>query len=94
MRVLVAVLALGLSMPAVAAGPRTARQPTLGPPAANCPNTTSYLADKSSLYRGEPLAPRKLTELPSAAGYMAVYRVINGCEAPLTMVDYRRGVRR
>jgi len=94
MRVPAAVLALSLSMPAAAAGPLAARQPPLGSPVANCPKTTSYLADKNSLYRSAPLAPRKLTELPPAAGYMAVYRVINGCEAPLTMVEYRRGVRR
>jgi hypothetical protein len=94
MRVSTAVLAFSLSMPAAAAGPLATREPPLGPPAANCPKTTSYLAGRSSLYRGEALAPRRLTELPPAAGYMAVYRVINGCEAPLTMVEYRRGARR
>jgi hypothetical protein len=62
--------------------------------APNCPRTTRYLADKSGLYRGQPLTPRKLTELPSATAYMAVYRRIGGCEAPLTVVDYRNPRRR
>jgi len=94
MRVPAALVLLSLSAPVFAAGPLAARQSPLGPPATNCPRTTSYLADKSGLYRGDPLMPRKLTELPPATGYMAVYRLINGCEAPLTMVEYRRGVRR
>lgn len=40
------------------------------------------------------LMPRKLTQLPPATGYMAVYRKIGGCEAPLTLSDYRRANRR
>jgi hypothetical protein len=60
----------------------------------SCPRTTSYLADKSGLYRGKPLSPRKLTELPPATTYMAVYRHIGLCEAPMTMVEYRTGARR
>ena len=58
-------------------------------PNGQCPHTTSYLADRSGLYRGQPLTPRKLTELPPATGYMAVFRHIGDCEAPLTMVEYR-----
>jgi hypothetical protein len=57
--------------------------------ASHCPRITSYFADKSGLYRGQPLMPRKLTELPPGTAYMAVYRRIGGCEAPLTMADYR-----
>jgi hypothetical protein len=58
-------------------------------PKADCPRTSPYLAGQAGLYRGQPLVPRKLTELPPAIGYMAVYREIGGCEAPLTMVEYR-----
>jgi hypothetical protein len=64
------------------------------PGSANCPRTTGYLADQSGLHRGQPLKPRKLTELPPAIGYMAVFRQIGGCEAPLTMVDYQNLRRR
>jgi hypothetical protein len=50
-----------------------------------CRPTVLYYA-----YRpGEPLKPRKLTELPPGVAYMAVFRHIGACEAPLTMVDYR-----
>ncbi len=91
MRVSLFVTALAISVPALAAGPA----PVFGTgQAANCPRTTSHLADQAGVYRrGEPLVPRKLTELPPATAYMAVYRVIDGCEAPLTMVEYR-GVKR
>ena len=60
----------------------------------SCPHTTSYLARDGGLYRGRPLTPKKLTELPPATTYMAVYRHIGTCDAPLTMVEYRRGPRR
>jgi hypothetical protein len=69
----------------------TAASAAAQPPTATrtCPRTTSYLADKSGLYQGQPLRPRKLTELPPGTAYMAVYRRIGGCEAPLTMIEYR-----
>ena len=84
MRVPIVLAALILSGPAVAAGPQPA----------NCPRTTSYLADQSGMYQGKPIAPKKLTELPKATTYMAMLRRINGCEAPLTMVEYRNPRRR
>lgn len=51
----------------------------------SCPTTTRYYAWQS----GHPLEPRKLTELPPATAYMAVFRHIGTCEAPMTMVEYR-----
>ena len=103
MRVLAVFLILAASAPATAAdsgrgaqlpeSPGKARAALAGPNA-QCPRTTAYLADQTGLYRGEPLTPRKLTELPPAIAYMAVYRHIGGCEAPLTMVDYRNPRRR
>ena len=89
MRVSIVLAALILSGPAVAAGPMQSKSQ-----AANCPQTSSYLADQSGMYRGKPVSPKKLTELPQAQGYMAVLRRINGCEAPLTMVEYRNPRRR
>jgi hypothetical protein len=93
MRVPVALAILTLSVPAIAASPTSVLQ---GPGAspANCPRTTSYLADQTGIYRGRPLKPRKLNELPPGTAYMAVYRHIGGCEVPLTMVDYRNPRRR
>ena len=86
------VLALGLPAPALAAsfGPIAPAEQAK----ANCPRTTSYLADTSGIYRGAPLAPKKLNQLPPGTTYMAVYRRIGGCEAPLTMVEYRNPRRR
>jgi len=91
MRVSAALMALTLSGPAIAAGPASA---PVASSSAECPRTTSYLADKSGLYRGAPLVPRKLTELPPATTYMAVYRHIGLCEVPLTMSEYRNPRRR
>jgi hypothetical protein len=53
------------------------------PTSSMCARTTSYLADAESLYRGRPLTPRRLTELPDANLYFGVYRRIDGCEAPI-----------
>ena len=87
MRVLIAMILAAAAVPAVAAPPAK-------PQPSSCPQTSSYLAGKTGDYRGVPLKPRKLTELPPAIGYMAVYRRIGDCEAPLTMVDYRNSRRR
>jgi hypothetical protein len=55
---------------------------------ADCPPTTNYYAYR----RGEPVKPRKLTELPPANAYLAVYRHIGHCEAPI-VVKYGVGHR-
>ncbi|HKX92333.1 MAG TPA: hypothetical protein VJM15_07915 [Sphingomicrobium sp.] len=59
-------------------------------PIANCPMTTRHHAWQ----RDQQVRPRKLTELPPAQGYMAVYRTVAGCEVPMTVIEYRRGTRR
>jgi len=103
MRVLAIILAVSVSVPAFAAAPSYTPAPVTTPEnfgkaaaelSRQCPHTTSYVADQSGLYRGQRLTPRKLTELPPAIGYMAVYRHIGGCEAPMTMVEYRNPRRR
>ncbi len=48
---------------------------------AACPRTTSVYAWRQA----EPLQPRKLTELPPANAYSAVYRRIGGCEVPVVV---------
>jgi hypothetical protein len=88
------LIVLAMSVPVAAASPVTAPASKADPLSAKCPRTTSYLAGKSSAWRGEPMGPRKLTELPDATAFMAVYRHVGGCEAPLTMVDYRSSRRR
>jgi hypothetical protein len=59
-----------------------------------CRPTSPYVAQKRGVFRDQRLQPRKLTELPPATTYMAVFRHIGGCEAPLTMSDYRNPPRR
>ena len=90
MRVLSALFVVALSTPALAAGSNIVRQAPLPSQGDNCRRTTSYLAERSGLYRGYRLTPKKLTQLPPATTYMAVFRHIGGCEAPLTMIEYRR----
>lgn len=103
MRVFAGLFALTICMPATAAGIGTNghlqfySEETGAPvpaPTAHCRQTTSYVAGQSGVYRGRPLTPRKLTELPPATTYMAVVRHIGECEAPLTMVEYRTAPRR
>jgi hypothetical protein len=60
---------------------------------AKCQRTTSHYATNGSMFRGDRIGPRILTELPPAIGYMAVYRTVNGCEVPMTIVEYRTGRR-
>ena len=74
----------------LAAASIPAEPPAAAPNAKICPHTTSHYAWDSS----KPLVPRKLTELPPGTGYMTVYRKIDGCEAPMTMVEYRSQGRR
>lgn len=95
MRLYAALLALAIIAPATTVGAATTQdRPTGASQVANCPHTTSYLADTIGAYRGKPLAPRKLTELPPGTAFMSVYRHIGACEAPLTMVEYRNLSRR
>ena len=64
----------------------TAPQPNAAQPqpkSSICPRTTSYLTGAGSLYRGKPLTPRGLTELPDGNLYLTAYRRIDGCEAPI-----------
>ena len=58
----------------------------------NCRKATSYRAEVGSAWRGGPVTPRKLTELPPAESYKAVYRTVNGCEEPMTVAEYQRGI--
>ena len=78
------MLLLVMAVTAAAAPDRTL------PRASACPTTTSYHAWKGA----QPLTARMLTGLPSASAYMAVYRRVGRCEAPMTMVEYSTEGRR
>ena len=54
-----------------------------------CANATSHLAGKPVVFHGDPSKPQKLTELPDAQTYAAVYRVVNGCAVPVLYREVR-----
>jgi len=58
---------------------------------ARCPETPMSLARKMGQ---RPPNAIPLSKLPPGQTFMAVDRRINGCEAPLTMTDYRNPRRR
>jgi len=70
-----------VAMLAASAAP-AADMPTINPKAsqpASCPATSRYEASR----RGKTPKAQRLTELPDADLYKAVYRRIGGCEAPI-----------
>ena len=95
MRILAALLAITTAAPLIGATlPSHVNAKPEPAPARQCPGTARYLAEQAGNYRGQPLTPKKLTELPPAITYMAVYRHIGECDDPLTMVEYRNPRRR
>ncbi|MGN6154847.1 MAG: hypothetical protein ACTHN4_03830 [Sphingomicrobium sp.] len=76
-------------LPAAGATAAQAPEDRLAAASKECPKPASHYAAKP----GEPLKPRKLTELPPGNMYSAVYRRdANGCEAPI-VVKYDVGRR-
>ena len=70
-----------VAMMAASAAP-AADMPTINPKAnqpASCPATSRYEASR----RGKTPKAQRLTELPDADLYKAVYRRIGRCEAPI-----------
>ena len=100
MRLLFPVLALPLLVPGATSAqtPDAAIQSpqavagALAAASGTCRKASSYRAGAGSAWRGEPVTPKKLTELPPAESYKAVYRTVNGCEEPMTVAEYQRGV--
>ena len=83
-----ALLVMPAASAAEPAGPLTGKSPLK---LNACPRTGSYAAGDGAVHRGTPPSVRKLTQLPPAIGYMAVYRTVNGCEFPMTVTEYRGG---
>jgi hypothetical protein len=55
-----------------------------------CTNPTRHHARKGSVYRGEPIRPQRLTELPKGEAFAAVYRLENGCAVPVLYRSVRQ----
>jgi hypothetical protein len=88
------MLLLAAALFAASSSPDLARDmPVLNPTpgARQCPETPMSLARKMGK---QPPRAIPLNQLPPAQAFMAVDRRIDGCEAPLTMVIYRKGQRR
>jgi hypothetical protein len=69
----------------VVAPPSSARAEALAQD--KCANASSHLAGKPAVLRSDPSKPQKLTELPDAQTYAAVYRVVDGCAVPVLYRD-------
>ena len=83
--------ALTLGATSAAAGTQPLDAPA--PPRRDCPPTVAQQVARQ-IQQGRPNLFHRLVELPPATGYAAVYRHdSNGCEDPLTMIEYRRSGR-
>ena len=100
MRSLFPVLALPLLVPAATSAqtpaptlesPQSTAQP-IAATGSNCRKATSYHAQGGMAWRDDPVTPKKLADLPPAESYKAVYRTVNGCEEPMTVAEYQRGI--
>jgi hypothetical protein len=89
MRLFRFALAIALPAAAGAASVNSPIQPQLSGSPSACPKATAQWAYRS----GEAVKPQKLTELPDANMYSAVYRHDErGCESPI-IVRYNVGRR-
>lgn len=82
MRLFFAALIAALATSSVGAAPRS-DGPAANPAKAECRKTTAHPA-----WRGKPVRPYKLTELPPASAYLAVYRTVDGCEVPMILTQH------
>ena len=78
-------------MAAATASSVPAKIPPLQEAGADCPGATSQFARKGGVWTADPMKPKKLTELPPADAYAAVYRLDErGCMVPVKYRDIRR----
>ena len=69
----------------------TAKAPPLQKPGATCPSADSQWVRHGRGWQSQPVKPRKLTDLPPAESYAAVYRLDErGCMVPVKFRDVRR----
>ena len=75
---------------AAAASSVPAKNPPLQKAEADCPAATGQFARKGGMWTADPVKPRKLTELPPAEAYAAVYRLDErGCMVPVKFREVR-----
>ena len=90
MPLLFAVLLASLASPSahVVVAPSAEKPKILGTEK-KCANASSHLARRGAVLRSDPAKPQKLTELPDAQTYAAVYRLESGCAVPVLYRDTR-----
>ncbi len=90
MPLLFAVLLASLASPSthVVVAP-SAERPGILDTEKKCANASSHLARRGAVLRSDPARPQKLTELPDAETYAAVYRLESGCAVPVLYRDTR-----
>ncbi len=64
----------------------------LGLVRSDCPPTAAQQVARQ-IRQGQPPLFHRLVPLPPATAYQAVVREIDGCEVPLTVIEYRTGRR-
>ncbi len=68
-----------------------AKPPPLSTPGADCPAASSQWVRDGNSWRSRPLTPQKLSELPPAESFAAVYRLDErGCMVPVKFREIRR----
>ena len=86
----VAVFVIALAAQTVAA-PSSANRKNSLQQAGECCDASKQFARKGGIWRYDPVKPHKLTELPPAEAYAAVYRLDErGCMVPVKFRDVRR----
>jgi hypothetical protein len=95
MRFVALAVAAALSATSTAADPgRTLESPkasgALGSVRGDCPPTVAQQVAMQVRQQDRPRLFHRLDELPPATAYAAVMRRVDGCEVPLTMVEYGR----
>ena len=87
--VALAFAASASAQPGVVTAPKSQKQTMLQ--ASDCPSASSHFARNGSVWRQSPTKPKKLTELPPADTYAAVYHLDErGCMVPVKYRDVRR----
>ena len=73
-----------------AAAPVTQSHATGGLAGSDCPDLMQYFARRGGMWQGDPMRPHKLTELPPAETFAAVYKLDErGCMVPVLYRDVR-----
>jgi hypothetical protein len=74
-----------------AASALPAKAPPLQKPSAECPGANRQWVRQGRGWHSQPIKPQKLTELPPAETFAAVYRLDErGCMVPVKFRDVRR----